>query len=58
MKMGDGGYGGEAIDGAPFMAEDLAKAREAALADPQGAALARALVEIANNGAGVTNPTT
>jgi hypothetical protein len=40
------------------MAEDLAKAREAALADPQGAALARALVEIANNGAGVTNPTT
>jgi indolepyruvate ferredoxin oxidoreductase beta subunit len=47
-----------AIDGAPFMAEDLAKAREAALVDPQGAALARALAEIANSGAGVTNSAT
>ena len=53
MKMGDGRYGGEAVAGA---AGKMAKARKAALADQQGAALARALVEIANTGAGVTNP--
>lgn len=41
-----------AIDGAPVTAEDLARARQAALADPRCEALESALAEITGTGAG------
>lgn len=47
-----------AIDGAPVTAEDLAKARQAALADPRSEALETALAEIMGAYAGVAKPAT